>query len=260
MGNSFRHSNPTTPRDAKSSQTSVSLSEVALEMKRNEQKKKEEDKRKQSSSSPAAAAAAATTTAADGKGTHGTAGRKAESSKQNGEVRPADSTKHPSPEERKRIIQDLIKQAEQLEENGDFQNALNVRLKELAEKRKLYSDKHQETAEIMVHVGDLCNELGKLDDAVKWYRNGLAVSIELLGEDREELSVLYTRIAEVYKLLGDVEKAYLFCRKGHEIMVKTKGLDDPTTKAIKIILGKLRDDARNPEKKKALAAKAAAKS
>ena len=73
-------------------------------------------------------------------------------------------------------------------------------------------------------VGDVLVKQGKLEEALKAYRDGLAIMERLAAADRSNtlwqrnLAVSYTKLASVHPRLGNVAEALVELRKGREIM------------------------------------------
>jgi tetratricopeptide (TPR) repeat protein len=73
-------------------------------------------------------------------------------------------------------------------------------------------------------VGDVLVKQGKLEEALKAYRDSLAIRERLAAADRSNtlwqrnLAVSYTKLASVHPRLGNVAEALVELRKGREIM------------------------------------------
>eukprot|EP00741_Cyanophora_paradoxa_P021923 tig00021428_g21161.t1 len=159
-------------------------------------------------------------------------------------VHPRNRLGAPVSQNRRPSVMALQQKAEDHEERGEWQEALDIRMAELEYRRKnAGTDMNPEVAEVCVAVGDIFKAMRRRAEALEYYQRALDICTQVVGAESSEVAVIYTRIGELCAYFGDHLAAYGYCRKAYDILRATVGERDESAQQLHHVLTRLRAKA-----------------
>jgi tetratricopeptide (TPR) repeat protein len=109
-----------------------------------------------------------------------------------------------------------------IEELDFYQQALSIR-------KKIFGDKHRDTAASLSHIGSVYRDLGLLQEALEFNQQALEINQELFGDKHPTTAASLNNLGSVYKDLGQLQEALKFNQQAFEINQELFGDKHPTT-------------------------------
>ena len=125
-------------------------------------------------------------------------------------------------------IEESLKKAKQLQEEGKYQESLILMLKYRTMLRQEGEDEDTlDTANMWREMGDAHLRQGKYPEAMKFFEKELALRLKLQENNGTTVASTYYNIARVYNKQGKYDKALEYYEKSLNIRLKKLGDDHP---------------------------------
>jgi tetratricopeptide (TPR) repeat protein len=112
---------------------------------------------------------------------------------------------------------------------GDYKRALELQQKALEIRRKLFGDKHPDTAMSFNNVGISYGKLGDHKRALEFQQKALEIRRELFGDRHPDTALSFNNLGGIYEEMGDHKRALEFLQKALEIHKDLLGEHHPDT-------------------------------
>ena len=123
----------------------------------------------------------------------------------------------------------LINQADQLNEEFRYSDALQSLKKALVIREKLLSEQHPDTAMVYKKIADVYSNQRNYSQALNLYNKALVIREKVLGKEHPATATTYNNIAGVYSNQGDYTQALEWYNKALVIREKVLGKEHPYT-------------------------------
>jgi len=133
------------------------------------------------------------------------------------------------PEDRRRLAtaDSLVSVDAAFYDQGRYAESQAVVERQLAIRRELLGEVHEDVASSMVELGGPLEAQGKLEAAASSYSEGLAMRREVLGENHPSVGVAMRRLGDCVETMGDYDAAEDLYRESIAIYRRTLGPEHP---------------------------------
>ena len=97
---------------------------------------------------------------------------------------------------------------------------------------KVLGKEHIDTAMSYNNIGNVSCNLGKYNEAFKYFDRALQIQEKVLGEEHIDTAMSYNNIGRIYAILGKYDKALGYFTKALKIFQSMLGSEHPYTKRI----------------------------
>jgi len=124
---------------------------------------------------------------------------------------------------------------------GDLEEALSLHQEALAQRRRIFGNRHRETAVSLNNLGDLHLMLGNGDEAKAYLLEAQEIMVESLGHHHPRTATVINNLGQVAQQEGDLEGARQYYEESFRILEGTLGTDHPRLAPIALNLGALEE-------------------
>merc|ERR1711991_119869 len=144
-------------------------------------------------------------------------------------------------------IEEALKKAKQLQEEGKYQESLVLMLKYRTMLQQEGEDEDTlDTTKMWREMGIAHWRQGKYPEAMRFHKRGLHIYEDLLSQNDSEIATSYLEIGKTFWKMADYTKALEFYDKSYNIRIEKFGQDDEALEyykiSLEIRLKKLGDD------------------
>jgi tetratricopeptide (TPR) repeat protein len=112
---------------------------------------------------------------------------------------------------------------------GQYNDALEIRLREMVLSEKIFGAEHSDTAASYNNIGVVYHNKGDYDKALEYHFKALAIKEKVFGTEHPSTATSYNNIGAVYDDKGDYDKALEYHLKALAIKEKVLGTEHPST-------------------------------
>jgi CHAT domain-containing protein/Tfp pilus assembly protein PilF len=124
-------------------------------------------------------------------------------------------------------VTELLKQANKLEDEGNYEAAEAILKQSLAQAERIGGPEHVAVTFSLNNLGDLYKQLGDYEQAEQYHLRALAIREKVLGPAHRDIVFSLSNLGEIYTSKGDYTRGEVFAQRALTMCEKLFGPDDP---------------------------------